>query len=140
MKKLVILFTFVITCLSISAGDLIYTPYYRSIAVMKNGKVSNWSPYESVRSSSIIVSEKKIEFVFPETQMTFYSFTKKSRGKTKSGATYIYYEGMQSTNGTIANMRLDFTKDDWIIISLYIPEITGGPNCLRCKCRFLTEY
>lgn len=140
MRKLIILITFIMTCLSISAGSLIYTPYYRSMAVMRNGKVSAWSPYETVRSSSIFVSTEKVEFSFPETTFTFYSYKKKSKGTTKSGGTYIYYQGLRSKNGTVANMRIDFTTDEWVIISLYIPEITGGPNCIRCKCKFLTEY
>lgn len=69
--------------------------------------------------------------------MTFTSYSSVKKGKTAKGDIWFYYEGLRSRNGTKANLRLDFTID-WIIVSLYIPSMPGQ-NCLRLKCKKLTQ-
>lgn len=136
MKKLILLLSFILVATISYAQQIIYTPYYGAAGSMTNGKVS-WGKYNKMSSSSFFVSQGKIDFYFPDTEMKFTSYSSVKKGKTTKGYPYFYYEGLRSVNGTKANVRVDFT-DEWIIISLYIPSMPK-PNCYKFKCKQLTE-
>lgn len=135
MKKFWVLFVILFSCLSLSATSLVYAPYYMARGTMKNGKVK-WEKYVSIRSSSIFVSSKELEINIMGESTKFYGFQKKSRGQTKNGGEYIFYQGLKSQNGRYLNVRIDFTND-WVIFSLY-PK--GSCECYKFKCKYLTEY
>ena len=136
MKKIFILFLFIILAATCYAQKLIYAPYYGAVGSMTNGKVS-WGRYEELSSSSIIVSHGKIEFNTPGSKLSFKSYSSVKKGKTAKGNPYFYYEGLRNENGTKANVRIDFTEE-WTIISLYLPSI-AKPNCLKFNCKQLAE-
>lgn len=137
-KKILLLVAFLVSTISISA-QLIYTPYTVALGSLVNGKPT-WGKAQTIYSSSIFVSKEKVQFNMPEKSMdmTFYGYQNVKKGKTKKGNLYFYYTGMRSSNGTSANMRIDFYPDDWVMISVFIPSMPGN-NCLRFKCKLLTE-
>lgn len=133
----VILLTMLFSSMTASA-QLIYTPYYAATGNITNGKVT-WGKYQEVHSSSIFVSREEVKFnLSGATPLILYGYQKVTKGKTGNGQ-YFYYEGLISSDGVKANMRIDFTNDDWVIISVYMPTLHQHQNCIRAKCKFLCE-
>lgn len=120
-----------------ASAKLIYTPYYFARGSMVNGK-PRWEKYQRVNSSSIVVSPAEVQLnIVGYSPLSFYGYTNKTQGKTANGE-YRYYEGLLSEQGVETNIRWDFTNDGWVTISIYMPSL-NGPNCMRFKCKFLTE-
>lgn len=136
MKKLLLLLMFILTNVYASA-QLIYAPYYVAMGSMRNGKIS-WGKYCTVRSSSIFANQGTIEFNFPDSpKITLYGATNNRRkAKSKQGV-YYYYKNLRTKNGSFANMRVDFTGD-WVIFSVYIPEMPAPNNCFNKESRILS--
>ena len=136
MKRIFIILSFIIVATVCCAQQLIYTPYYGAVGSMTNGKVS-WGEYSTMSSSSIFVSQGEIDIYLPDAEIKFRSYSSVKKGKTAKGYPYFYYQGLRSTNGIKANLRMDFT-DEWIIMSIYMPSMPK-PNCLKFKCKQLAE-
>lgn len=137
IKKATLLLMLILSSMMVSA-QMIYTPYYSATGSMENGKVT-WNKYVDVNSASIFVSRDEIQFNFPGSKpLTFTGYQKVSKGETAHGR-YNYYEGLTTLNGVKGNIRFDFLEDEWVIISLYIPSMPPPNNCIRAKCKFLTE-
>lgn len=138
MKKLLLLFMFVLANLTISAQQLIYTPYYLAYGNQKNGKVT-WEKYGTINSSSVIVSNRKIEINLWTTTLVYHNYNKAQKGRNKSGRPYLYYKGLKMDDGYTANLRLDFYENDWVVISVYHPSKPTYPNSFKLKCKLLAE-
>lgn len=136
MKKYLITMVMLMSCI-MAWAQMVYTPYYAALGRMVDGKVS-WDSYQSVESSSIFVERDKMQFNIGGLQsITLTGYQKVSKGKTANGQ-YNYYEGLTTSNGIKANVRVDFLGDDWVIFSLYMPSVPNS-NCVRAKCKFLTD-
>lgn len=135
---MLLLFMLVLTHLAVSAQQLIYTPYYLAYGNLKNGKVT-WEKYGTIDSSSVIVSNRRIEVNLWSTKLIYHSYNKVQKGKNKSGRPYFYYKGLKMDNGNIANLRIDFYENDWVVISVYCPSKPTYPNSYKLKCKLLTD-
>lgn len=63
MKRFILSLTFAIVATINSANaQLIFAPYYIAEGRMNNNGKISWEQYEEIRSSSIFISQGKIEF------------------------------------------------------------------------------